>query len=197
MINPLIKTCLGGVFWVFHGIFLALFDIFSREPYFGAENQIFKNFSKSLQTCLVGVFWEFRGIFSIGIGCALGIARRGETTHSGIDVNNTHPSMINPLIKTCLGGVFWVFHGIFLALFDIFSREPYFGAENQIFKNFSKSLQTCLVGVFCEFRGIFSIMRHLSREPDFSAKTRILKKFFKSLKTCSVGVFWVFQGILA
>ena len=32
-------------------------------------------------------------------GCALGIARRGETTHSGVDVNNTHPSMINPLIK--------------------------------------------------------------------------------------------------
>ena len=31
-------------------------------------------------------------------GCALGIARRGETTHSGVDVNNTHPSMINPLI---------------------------------------------------------------------------------------------------
>ena len=29
--------------------------------------------------------------------CALGIARRGETTHSGVDVNNTHPSMINPL----------------------------------------------------------------------------------------------------
>ena len=31
---------------------------------------------------------------------ALGIARRGETTHSGVDVNNTHPSMINPLIRT-------------------------------------------------------------------------------------------------
>ena len=28
---------------------------------------------------------------------ALGIARRGETTHSGVDVNNTHQSMINPL----------------------------------------------------------------------------------------------------
>ena len=31
------------------------------------------------------------------LGCALGIARRGETTHTGVDVNNTHPSMINPL----------------------------------------------------------------------------------------------------
>ena len=44
-------------------VFLALFDIYSREPDFLAENQIFKNFSKSLKTCLVGVFWEFHGIF--------------------------------------------------------------------------------------------------------------------------------------
>ena len=29
-------------------------------------------------------------------GCALVIARRGETTHEGVDVNNTHLSMINP-----------------------------------------------------------------------------------------------------
>ena len=35
-------------------------------------------------------------------GCALGIARQGETTHSGVDVNNTHPSMINPLNSTHL-----------------------------------------------------------------------------------------------
>ena len=25
------------------------------------------------------------------------VSPRGETTHSGVDVNNTHPSMINPL----------------------------------------------------------------------------------------------------
>ena len=44
-------------------------------------------------------------------GCALGIARRGETTHSGVDVNNTHPSMINPLNKNTGGllGIFWNF----------------------------------------------------------------------------------------
>ena len=30
-------------------------------------------------------------------GCAFVVARRGETTHSGVDVNNTHLSMINPL----------------------------------------------------------------------------------------------------
>ena len=31
---------------------------------------------------------------------ALVIARRGETTHSRVDVNNTHLSMINPLTKS-------------------------------------------------------------------------------------------------
>ena len=54
-----------------------------------------------------------------------------------------------------------------LLLFDIFSSEPDFLAENQIFKNFSKSLKTYLVVFFWEFHGIFSIIRHLSREPDF------------------------------
>ena len=71
------------------------------------------------------------------------------------------------------------------------SREPDFWAENQIFKNFSKSLKTCLVGVFWVFHCIFSIIWHLSREPDFSAKNRIFKNFLKCLKACVVGVFWV------
>ena len=86
---------------------------------------------------------------------------------------------------------------VFLALFDIYSREPDFLAENQIFKNFSKSLKTCLVGVFWEFRGIFGIIRHLSRETDFSANIRIFKNFLKCLKACLVGVFWVFQSIFS
>ena len=86
---------------------------------------------------------------------------------------------------------------VFLALFDIYSREPDFWGENQIFKNFSKSLKTCLVGVFWEFHGILSIIRHLSREPDFSANNRIFKKFLKCLKACLVGVFWVFQSIFS
>ena len=30
------------------------------------------------------------------------VSPRGETTHSGVDVNNTHPSMINPLNTTQL-----------------------------------------------------------------------------------------------
>ena len=50
----------------------------------------------------MGVYngWVWNVINHVGLliidGCALGIARRGETTHSGVDVNNTHPSMINP-----------------------------------------------------------------------------------------------------
>ena len=31
------------------------------------------------------------------LGCALGIAWHGNATHSGVDVKNTHLSMINPL----------------------------------------------------------------------------------------------------
>ena len=46
---------------------------------------------------------------------------------------------------------------VFLALFDIYSKEPDFLAENQIFKNFSKSLKTCLAGVFCVFQGILAL----------------------------------------
>ena len=30
------------------------------------------------------------------------VSPRGETTHSGVDVNNTHPSMINPLSNRCM-----------------------------------------------------------------------------------------------
>ena len=40
-------------------------------------------------------------------GCALVIARRGETTHSGVDVNNTYLSMINPLNKACGLQILW------------------------------------------------------------------------------------------
>ena len=101
--------------------------------------------------------------------------------------------LLRVMFRWCFLSVSWYF----LALFDIYSREPDFWAENQIFKNFSKSLKTCLVGVFWEFHGIFSIIRHLSREPDFSAKNRILKKFLKCLKACLVGVFWVFQSIFS
>ena len=42
-----LKTCLVGVFWVFH-VFLALFDIWAENRIFGAENSVFKTFFKSL-----------------------------------------------------------------------------------------------------------------------------------------------------
>ena len=69
------------------------------------------------------------------------------------------------------------------------SREPDFWAENQIFKNFLKSLKTCLVGGFWLFDGIFSIIRHLSRD-------RILENFLKCLKACLVGVSECFMVFL-
>ena len=47
---------------MFQGIF-SIARHLSREPDFWAENQIFKNFSKSLKTCLVSVFWVFQGFF--------------------------------------------------------------------------------------------------------------------------------------
>ena len=34
------------------------------------------------------------------------VSPRGETTHSGVDVNNTHPSMINPL-SNILVSLWW------------------------------------------------------------------------------------------
>ena len=98
--------------------------------------------------------------------------------------------------KTCLGGVFWVFHGI-LALFDIYSREPDFRAENQIFKNFSKRLKTCLVGVFWVFQSIFSIVRHLGREPDLWAENRIFKKILKKPQNMFSWCFLSFKAFLA
>ena len=43
-------------------VFLALFNIYSREPDFWAD---FQEFLKKPQTCLVGVFWEFHGILAL------------------------------------------------------------------------------------------------------------------------------------
>ena len=155
-------------------VFLALFDIYSREPDFWAENQIFKNFSKSLKTCLVGVFWEFHGILALFDIWAKNILK---------------------MPQSVLSGVFWVFQSIFSIVRHL-GRDPDFLAENRIFKKFLKASKHVSL-VFSEFQGIFSIVRHLSREPDVWAENRIFKNFFKSLKTCFVGVFWVFQGILA
>ena len=199
----------------------------SREPDFWAENQIFKNFSKSLKTCLVGVFWVFHGISSI----IWHLSREPDFSAKNRILKN-----FLKCLKACLVGVFWVFQSIFSIVRHL-GREPDFLAENRIFKNFLKSLKTCLIGVFWVFQCIFlalfdiraenrmfepstgflkflkkpqnmfswcflSISRYCivgnqSREPDFSAENGIFKNFSKSLKTCLVGVFWVFHGILA
>ena len=212
-----IKTYLGGVFWVFRDI-LALFHIYEQRKGFWAENQIFKNFSKSLKTCWVGVFWVFHGVFSI----IRHLSREPDFFSQESDFQK--------FLKMPQSVFSWCFLSVskyFLALFDIW-------VENRIFKKFFKSLKTCSVCVFWVFRGIFStvphlwaenrilsrkpdfqkflkkpqnmfswcflsvprylsIVRNLSREPDFSAENRIFKNFSKILKTCLVGVFWVFQ----
>ena len=94
-----IKTCLGGVFWVFHGSFSIVRHL-SREPDFLAENQIFKNFLKSLKTCLVGVSWVFHGIFSI---------IRHLSREPDFSTKNRIFKNFIKCLKACLVGVFWVF----------------------------------------------------------------------------------------
>ena len=111
-----IKTCLGGVFWVFHGIFSIIRHL-SREPDFSAKNRRFKKFLKCLKACLVGVFWVFQSIFSI-------------VRHLGREPdfwgkNRIFKKFLKSL-KTCLVGVFWISR-YFLALFDIW-------AENRMFE---------------------------------------------------------------
>ena len=59
-----IKTYLGGVVRVFHGI-LTLFHIYEQRTGFLSREPDFQEFLKKPQTCLVGVFWVFQRIFSI------------------------------------------------------------------------------------------------------------------------------------
>ena len=152
----------------------------SREPDFWAENQIFKNFSKSLKTCLVGFFWEFHGIFSI---------IRHLSLEPDFSAKNRIFKKFLKCLKACLVAVVWVFQSI-LALFDIWAENRIFEPRTGFSKNFEKASKHVKL-VFSEFQGIFSIVRHLSREPDVWAENRIFTNFFKSLKTCLVGVFWV------
>ena len=56
-----LKTCLVGVFWVFHGI-LALFDIWAENRIFQPRIGFSKNVLKCLKACLVSVFWVFQSI---------------------------------------------------------------------------------------------------------------------------------------
>ena len=59
-----LKTCLVGVFWVFH-VFLALFDIWAENRIFEPRTVFSKHFYRNLSTCLGGVFRMLHGIFSI------------------------------------------------------------------------------------------------------------------------------------
>ena len=140
-----IKTRLGGVFWVSHGIFSIIRHL-SREPDFSARNRIFKNFLKYLKACLVKVFSEcFKVFFSI--------VRHLGREPDFLAGNRIFKKFLKNL-KACLVGVFWVFQCIFSIVRHL-SREPDFLAENRIFKKFLKSLKTCLIGVFWVFQGIF------------------------------------------
>ena len=49
------------------------------------------------------------------------VSPRGETTHSGVDVNNTHPSMINPLTNPSFAVMVWL---LFLSLFQQSGTKP-------------------------------------------------------------------------
>ena len=51
-------------------------------------------------------------------GCTLVIAQRSETAHLGVDVNNTHLSMINPLNKPCTNGRLRVKHNCIVMRID-------------------------------------------------------------------------------
>ena len=154
-----LKTCLVGVFWVFHGIF-SIIRHFSQEPDFSAKNRIFKNFLKCLKACLGGVFWVFQSIFSI--------VRHLDREPDIWAENRIFKNFLKSL-KTCLVGIFWVFQSI-LAQFEIW-------AENHIFEprtGFSGISQKASKHVLLVFSGCFkvflSIARHMSREPDFWAE---------------------------
>ena len=88
----------------------------NREPDFWAENQIFKNFSKSLKTCLFGVFWLFRGIALFDIWAENRIFNQESDFQNFLQMSQSVFS--------------WCFQSdskYFLALFDIW-------AENRIFE---------------------------------------------------------------
>ena len=57
------------------------------------------------------------------------VSPRGETTHSGVDVNNTHPSMINPLN---IGSCCWERHSTVYGI----SRDMVIDADRSIATSF-------------------------------------------------------------
>ena len=119
-----IKTCLGGVFWVFHGIFSIVRHlwaenrILSREPDF---QEFLKKPQNMFSWCFLSVSWYF-SIF------------RHLSREPDFSAKNQIFKNFLKCLKTCLDGVFWVFQSV-LTLFDIW-------AENRIFEprtGFSKN----------------------------------------------------------
>ena len=142
-----IKTCLGGVFWVFHGI-LALLDIYEHRTEFLSREPDFQEFIKKPQNMFS---WRFLSVswyvffFSI---------IRHLSREPDFSAKNQIFKKILKCLKAFLVGVFWVFQSIFSIVWHL-GREPDFWAENRIFKYFLKSFQTWLVGVFWVFQGTF------------------------------------------
>ena len=126
-----LKTCLAGVFRVFHGI-LALFDIWAenrifqpRTGFFSQESD-FQKFLKMPQSVFSWCFLSVSRFFSIV---------RNLCWEPHCWAENRIFKNFSKSLKTCLVGVFWVFH-VFLSIVRHLSREPDFWVENSVFKTF-------------------------------------------------------------
>ena len=214
-----IKTYLGGVFWVFHGI-LALFDIYGQRT--GVFEQRTR-FSRISQKASIHAYLVFSDCFVVFFGIIRHLSREPD-----FSAKNRIFKKFLKCLRACLVGVFWVFQGI-SSIVPHLSREPDVWAENQIFTIFLKSLKACLVGVFKLFwhssksesrtwifqprtgfsrisqkpqnmfswcflsvSWYFSIIRHLSREPDFFSQESDFQKFLKMPQSVFT---WCFLGV--
>ena len=142
-------------------VFLALFDIYSREPDLLAENQIFNNFSKSLKTCLFGVFWEFHGIFSF---------IRHLSREPDFSAKDRIFKKFLKCLKTCLVGVFWVFQSMFSIVRHL-GRETDFSAENRIFKKIVKKPLNMFSWCFLSFKVFLALFDIWAENRMFEPRT--------------------------
>ena len=161
------RWCFLSVSWYF----LALFDIYSREPDYWAENQIFKNFSKSLKTCLVGVFWEFHGILAL-----FDIWAENRIFQPRIGFKK-----ILKMPQSVLSWCFWVFQSIFSIVRHL-GREPDFWAENRIFKKILKKPQNIFSWCFLSFKVFLALFDIWAENRMFEPRTGFSKISFKASK---------------
>ena len=123
-----LKTCLAGVFWVFHGI-SALFDIW-------AENRILQpriEFQKFLKMPQSVFSWCFLGVSMYLFTIVRHLSREPDF----LAENQIFKKFLKSL-KTCLVEVFLVFH-VFFNIVRHLSRELGFWAEKSVFKTFLKA----------------------------------------------------------